>query len=187
MLAVHNGHIGLLDYYDNDSQSRKIIVMQYQDLYIHGFLEEGKETLYQISEKGKAFVEKVKPLLDQAEEAKLDEAALMKLCQDYLELFPKIKLPSQKYARVSIVEIEKKFRAWMKAYKPMFKKEGIKLTNELILKATKQYVTRYAKDSYRFMVTSSYFIQKNEKSALADEILAIGQGLDKEKTNVVTM
>jgi hypothetical protein len=187
MIAAYSGHIGLLDYYDQDSQSKKVIIMEYQDLHIHGFLEEGKETLYQISAKGKEFVEKIKPLLDQAEDAKLDEAALIKLCQDYLELFPKIKLPSQKYARVSIVEIEKKFRAWMKAYKPMFKKEGIKLTNELILKATKQYVTRYSKDNYRFMVTSSYFIQKNEKSALADEILAIGQGLDKEKTNIVTM
>lgn len=187
MLAVYNDHTKLLDYYDKDSTDKKTLILDYQSLHIHGFLEEGKNVLYQITQKGKDFVERIKPLLEKAEDIKEDDKALDQLCQDYLLLFPKIKLPSGKYARVSVVEIEKKFKAWFKIYRPMFKKEGIKLTNELILQATKQYIARYANDSYRFMVTSSYFIQKNEKSALADELLAIGQGLTKEKTNVVAM
>jgi hypothetical protein len=38
------------------------------------------------------------------------------------------------------------------------------------------------------MVTSSYFIQKNEKSALADEIQAMRDGLNAApKSNIVTM
>lgn len=188
MLGMYNEYIGLLDYYDNDSQNKRILVLDYQDLQIHGYLEEGENTLFRITEKGKAFVEKIKPLLEQEETEKENTEAFKKLCQDYLLLFPKIKLPSGKYARVSVVEIEKKLRTFVKTYKPSFKKEGIILTDELILKATTAYVTRYVKDGYRFMVTSSYFIQKNEKSALADEILAMGQGLDaKPKTNIVTM
>ena len=77
-------------------------------------------------------------------------------------------------------EIEKKLKTFKRTYKPYFKKHfGAPLTNEDILAATKNYVKRYAKSGYQFMVTSSYFIQKNEKSALADELIVIRQGLTK--------
>lgn len=187
LLSLYEDFIGLLDYYDKDSQDKKIILLEYQDLEIHGFLKEGTNTLYELTEKGKLFVEDIKPLINSIEVVKENNKSVGKLSEEFLLCFPKIKLPSGKYARVSIVEIEKKFAAWFKLYKPMFKSQGIIITNEIILKATKQYIARYEKDNYRFMVTSSYFIQKNEKSALADEILAIEQGLVREKSNIVAM
>jgi hypothetical protein len=189
LLAMHDDYISLLDIYDKNSTRTRVMLMDYQTLVLHGFIRDSDSVkLYDLTEKGKSFLEKVLPLMEVAEEEKITEAAIKQLCQDYLMLFPKIKLPSGKYARVSSVEIEKKMKAWLRTYGPMFKKEGLKITGEHILTATKNYITRYAKDGYKFMVTSSYFIQKNEKSALADEILAIKDGLDaKPKTNIVTM
>lgn len=166
----------LLDIYDNKTSDDEVIIFDYEDLIIHGFLEDCEEAvLFKISNKGKEFVEKIHDLTGNEEPSQ--EQNIKKLCQDYLELWPKVKLPSQKYARVSILEIEKKMKTWLKVNKPMFKKEyEIKITDQDILDVTKNYIDRYAKNGYKFMVTSSYFIQKNEKSVLSDELIAIKQG-----------
>lgn len=191
LLAMQENANPLLDLYDKNNTNKKVMIFDYQDLLIHGLIESSDSNkLYQLSERGKEVVELIKPLFQVDAETKESEARLKQLCQDYLLVFPKIKLPSGKYARVSSVEIEKKLKAWMRTYRPMFKKEhNLKITEEIILNATKAYVTRYAKDNYRFMVTSSYFIQKNEKSALADEILALKQGIVEEtpKTNITVV
>jgi hypothetical protein len=180
LLAVYEDKFPLLDTFDIDN-TMKTSLLCYADLQAHGFLEfaEGK-MMYKISDKGKALVEKIKPLFEGEEQEKDDEEAFRTFCKEYLEIFPKMRLPSNKYARVSIVEIEKKMRGFLKVYRQSFKKDyGFKLTYTDILDATKSYVSRYAKMGYQFMVTSSYFIQKNEKSALADEIIAMKQGTSK--------
>ncbi len=189
MLALYNDYIELLDIYDNESTSKKVLIMEYQDLQIHGFIQSCKENkMFEITEKGKAFVEEIKPLLEPTEEETENAAKLRELCEKYLLIFPKIKLPSNKYARVNVLEIEKKMKTWLRTYRPFFKKNyKFKLTHEDILNATSAYVGRYVKTGYLYMATSSYFIQKDEKSALADEILAMKQGLNQTKTNIVTM
>lgn len=189
LLAMYDNNTFLLDLYDDNNADQEVMIMQYQPLYIHGFIEdsEGAE-LYQLSTKGKEFVENVKPLLEIEEEEQTKAQNFKKLCKDYLEIFPKIKLPSGKYARTNIVEIEKKMKTFLSVYKKRFKADyGTELTDAEILQATKAYVDRFAKDGYKFMVTSSYFIQKNEKSALADELYAGRDGLNKIKTNITTM
>lgn len=188
MLAMYDENIALLDLYDDENTNKEVLILQYQDLYIHGFIEEDDgHSLYRITDKGRLFIESIRPLFKNQEREE-KEGNLKDLCKKYLELFPKIKLPSGKYARSNIVEIEKKMKTFLNTYKSSFKKEyGFILTDEDILIATKGYIARYAKDNYRFMVTSSYFIQKNEKSALADEIGAIKIGIDKAKTNITTM
>ena len=185
---MYDDEVSLLDIYDNDNSDKEVLIMQYQPLYIHGFIEDSEGAqLFQLSNKGKEFVETVRPLME-FEEAKDDNKNFKKLCKDYLEIFPKIKLPSGKYARTNIVEIEKKLKNFLKVHKTRFKREyGIDLSDEIILKATKLYVERFAKDNYKFMVTSSYFIQKNEESRLADEIAALMDGLNKVKTNVTVL
>jgi len=184
LIALHQNKIDLLDLYDNNGTRSQVLIYEYQNLHMHGFLDQSSDTLmYGISEKGIELVEELMAGFECQEEQEpvIDTS---KLSFEYLELFPKIKLPSQKYARSSAVEIEKKLKTFIRNYRSVFKKHyKIKLTNELILAATRNYVDRYAKDGYKFMVTSSYFIQKNEKSALADEILAISQGLDKKAIN----
>lgn len=185
MLAMDENKIPLLDKYDNNNEKKKVLILEYQDLQIHGFLAaSGPEStvMFDITDKGREFVCLIKGYFDDQEEEKESAAELRKLAADYLEVFPKIKLPSGKYARVASPEIEKKLSTFKKKYKPYFKKSfDTQLTNEEILQATKNYVNRYAKTGYLYMVTSSYFIQKNEKSALADELIAIRQGLTQVK------
>ena len=185
LLAMYDDAIGLLDVYDDNFGSRKILVEDYQHLHIHGFLKipsAGAGPVYQLDEQGKTFVEQIRVLFEIPEEERQVEANLKKLATDYLELWPRIKFPSGVYARVSSVEIEKKLKAFLRVYTAPFKRDyQIKLTPELILEATKSYVTRFAKKNYEYAVNSSYFIQKKEKSTLADEILAIKQGTVKNE------
>ena len=184
LLALYDEAIGLLDVFDEDLGNQKVLISDYQHLHIHGFITipaEGAGPLYQLDEKGKVFVEQVRVLFDVPDEEKQTDAEIKKLAGDYLELWPKMKLPSGVYARVSIVEIEKKMKAFFRVYKGPLKKEyDIKLTTEDVLAATKGYIARYAKANYNYMINSSYFIQKKEKSSLADEIIAAKQGTIKQ-------
>lgn len=189
MLAMYEEHIGLLDVYDKKGTNRPVLILEYQDLQLHGFLQESNSNvMFELTKRGKEFVEKVKPLMQPDEKEMENAGKLRDLCERYLLIFPKVKLPSNKYARTNIIEVEKKMKSWIRDYKAVLKAQyGIILTDEVILTATKSYVERYAKQAYKFMATSSYFIRKDERSALADEIIANKQGLTQTKSNVVTM
>lgn len=71
--------------------------------------------------------------------------------QKYVEIFPRMKLPSGKQARVHITNLETGFRWFFEKYSYSW---------EVILKATNNYVTEYEKRSYEHMRTSQYFIRK---------------------------
>jgi len=188
LIAMYKDFMGLLDIYDGDNTKKKILVEDYQALQVHGFLKKNgpkDKYLYSITELG---VQAISGLLDIFEEVpdqeetseKKTDKANWKLAKDYLELWPKIKLPSGVYARASIVDIEKRLRAFLKAYSgPMKKTYDIEITDELILKATKFYIDTYAKKGYMYMANSLYFISKEGRSLLSDEIVSIHSGLDK--------
>lgn len=82
----------------------------------------------------------------------------------YRELFPKGKIPSGKYARVSNSELEKKFLWFFKKYPD--------LTWEIVLKVTKDYVEQYESNNYMYMRTSSFFISKEENNRTVTSDLA---------------
>lgn len=180
LFALDRDRIDLLDKYDENNEKRKVLLLEYQHLEVRGYVSQSdseSNVLYDITKKGQDLVQICSLHFEEPEE-KESPSDLKKLAEEYLEIFPKIKLPSGKYARVALPEIEKKLKIFKRTYKPSFKKYyGFVLTDEDILQATRAYVKRYAATRYQFMVTSSYFIQKNEKSALADEILAMKQGL----------
>jgi len=181
LLALNGQYIGLLDRYDDENKRTEVLMYQYQYMYMHGFIEpsDGDET-YKITQKGKDFLKEIEP--------KKEEFDFKGFCKAYVDLFPKMKLPSGKYARSGIAEIEKKMAAFLKKNIPAFKKTyGFDVTSKDILQATKAYIARYEKKGYQFMVTSSYFIQKNEVSALADELLAMKEGVNKANTNFKSM
>lgn len=190
LVAMYHEKYALLDLYDEHSTKRPIIVLEYQRLLIHGFLQQPADDstlIYELSEKGKAFVEVVSPYFELEEDEKEAEAKIKELTTSYLLLFPKIKLPSGVYGRVASTEIEKKLKAFYKTYRPVFKKDyGFKLTEEDILQATKAYVSRFEKTGYLYMANSSYFLQKKEKSALADEIIAMKNGLTESSVDKYT-
>jgi hypothetical protein len=181
LLALYDEAVGLLDTYDGDNTSTKVLVEQYQPLHIHGFIKyTGSESsrVYELDDPGKALVESIRVLFDEPDGEKQVNAIVKELSSKYLALWPSMRLPSGVTSRVSIVEIEKRLRSFINTYRAPLKREyGIKLTSDLILQATKGYVERYAAQQYMYMVNSAYFIQKKEKSSLADEIIALQQGI----------
>lgn len=84
----------------------------------------------------------------------------------YRELFPAARLPSGELARQSVQELKDKFIWFFKTY-PEY-------NWVLVIDAAYYYIFTKAKDDYKYMATSSYFIQKTDvksksvKSLLAD-------------------
>lgn len=83
--------------------------------------------------------------------------------EKYIELFPKIKLPSGKYARSHRTNIEASFKWFFKTYSYDW---------ETILKATEYYVKEYETKNYMYMKTSQYFICKTNIDKSKDSELA---------------
>ena len=82
---------------------------------------------------------------------------------DYLNLFPKGKLPSGKPARVNKRNIEEAFGWFFKNYEYEW---------TTVLKATAYYVDTYEKDNYKYMRNSQYFIRKQNTDKTWDSELA---------------
>lgn len=74
----------------------------------------------------------------------------------YRELWPKGNLPSGKPARLSVPDLRKKFTDFFKIHDYEW---------ETIIKATKEYIRQ--KEHSQYMMTSGYFIMKNDLSELA--------------------
>lgn len=71
--------------------------------------------------------------------------------EEYLEIFPKFKLPSGKYARSDKKNLENNFRWFF---------ENHSYDWDTVIDATKLYVDEYERQGYKFMRTSQYFIRK---------------------------
>lgn len=81
----------------------------------------------------------------------------------YLEIFPKFKLPSGKYARSNKRTIENNFRWFFENYDYEW---------DTILQATVKYVTEYELNNFKYMRTSQYFIRKQNTDKTYDSELA---------------
>lgn len=81
----------------------------------------------------------------------------------YLELFPKGKLPSGKSARVNRRDIEKAFKWFFQNYEYSW---------DTILKATAYYVDSFEKQKFMYMRNSQYFIGKTNPDKTKDSDLA---------------
>ena len=75
----------------------------------------------------------------------------MKNIEEYLEIFPKFKLPSGKYARSDKKNLENNFRWFF---------ENHQYDWNTVLQATTMYVNEYQSQNYKYMRTSQYFIRK---------------------------
>ena len=81
----------------------------------------------------------------------------------YLDLFPKFKLPSGKYARSDKKNLEGNFRWFF---------ENHSYDWELVFNATRLYLDEYERKGYKFMRTSQYFIRKQTGDKTNDSELA---------------
>jgi len=71
--------------------------------------------------------------------------------EEYLEIFPKFKLPSGKYARSDKKNLENNFRWFF---------ENHSYDWDTVINATKMYVDDYERQGYKYMRTSQYFVRK---------------------------
>lgn len=81
----------------------------------------------------------------------------------YLDLFPKGKLPSGKLARSDRKNIKSNFEWFFKNYE---------YTWDVVIRATALYVDEYEKKNYLYMKTSQYFISKMNPDRTRDSELA---------------
>lgn len=100
----------------------------------------------------------------------------VKHIEQYREIFPAKRLPSGKPARQNIKALSTAFRWFFTSYGH---------TWEDIIRATKMYVNEYRDKDYKYMVTSQYFVCKQDKnkvksSPLADYCDLIKEGIDTE-------
>jgi hypothetical protein len=81
----------------------------------------------------------------------------------YLNLFPKIKLPSGKHARINKKVITEAFNWFFKNYDYDW---------SIVLQATGAYVDEYESKNYLYMRNSQYFIRKQNSDKTWDSELA---------------
>jgi len=82
---------------------------------------------------------------------------------EYLEIFPKFKLPSGKYARSNKKNLENNFRWFFKTYS---------FSWDTVIQATVRYVDEYERVNFKYMKTSQYFIRKQNLDRESDSELA---------------
>jgi hypothetical protein len=87
----------------------------------------------------------------------------MEKIDDYLDIFPKFKLPSGKYARSNKKNLENNFRWFF---------ENHDYDWNTILRATEKYVNEFEINGYKYMRTSQYFIRKQGADKMFDSELA---------------
>lgn len=87
----------------------------------------------------------------------------MEKIEDYLDIFPKFKLPSGKYARSNKKNLENNFRWFFENYDYDW---------NTVLSATEKYVNEFEVNGYKFMRTSQYFIRKQGADKMFDSELA---------------
>ncbi len=123
-------------------------------LEFNGYMKDRKLTV-KGEELVKDFISKYK--LDDTgkikRKASFSEQDFLKVTE-YRELFPKGTLPSGQPARAPSKELEKKFLWFFLNYNYDW---------DTILKATKKYISDYESAGYKYMKTSSYFINKTDK------------------------
>lgn len=84
----------------------------------------------------------------------LGEDFLLKI-DEYLDIFPKFKLPSNKYARSDKKNLETNFRWFFETHNYSW---------DTVLEATRLYVNEFERQGYKYMRTSQYFIRKQNSA-----------------------
>jgi hypothetical protein len=154
--------------------------LEIPDLITEGFLLKD-ESKYILTDKAKRLITKLDNYFIKAK--KKTNIQLMgkdysQKIEEYRSIFPAGKLPSGKPARQNVKALGESFRWFFETYDHDW---------EAIIKATKMYVNQYRDADYLYMMTSQYFVAKQDKhkvkhSTLADYCDMIKDGV-KTKTH----
>lgn len=143
-----------------------------------GFIVVGHDAV-QITEKGDEIINSLESYISKVKKNTHVDVMGKDFAQkieEYRVLFPAMKLPSGKPARQNVKALTESFKWFFETYD---------FTWDQILQATKMYVREYEEKDYLYMVTSQYFISKQDKnkvkqSALADYCDMIADGVKEE-------
>jgi hypothetical protein len=117
---------------------------------------------YAITSQGKLVLEKIQSIFQESI-IEVKPVVLDDFIAQYLELFPKGKLPSGKSSRVNRRDIERAFKWFFQNYDYSW---------DTILKATAYYVDSFEKQKFMYMRNSQYFIGKTNPDKTKDSDLA---------------
>ena len=130
-----------------------------------GMLEKENDQ-YKMTAEGKAFCAKLDNYFIKAKK-KTDIQLMGKDFSEnintYREIFPAKKLPSGTPARNNVKALGESFRWFFETYDHDW---------EAIIKATKMYVNQYRDTDYLYMMTSQYFVAKQDKHKVKHSTLA---------------
>lgn len=161
---------------------KKLSLFQYNLLYIisskdpsklsqeqRNFLKSKLPEIYlndnsSISEKGLRLIKEVDNLFKPQKQLKANELLgedYQEKIQEFIEIFPSGKLPSNKYARGNKKNIEENLKWFFQEFE---------FDWELILDAADLYVSEYAAKDYKYMRTCQYFIKKLKDGTVESEL-----------------
>ena len=124
------------------------ISLEMRGLKLLGYLDKQGS----ITPAGEMLLESVNGL-STSKEKKTESKVSLGFVEQYIELWPAIKLPTGKYARTDKKNLEGAFKWFFTNYH---------YSCETVLKATEMYVEEYRRNNYKFMRTSQYFIKKSD-------------------------
>jgi hypothetical protein len=139
--------------------------LEIPDLITEGFLLKD-ESKYILTNKAKRLITKLDNYFVKAK--KKTNIQLMgkdysQKIEEYRNIFPAGKLPSGKPARQNVKALGESFRWFFETYDHDW---------EAIIKATKMYVNQYRDADYLYMMTSQYFVAKQDKHKVKHSTLA---------------
>ena len=129
-------------------------------------LVEGEEGSFSITTQGKMILRKYDNYFVKAKKKtniQLMGKDFLDKINEYRNIFPAGKLPSGKPARVNVRSLETNFRWFFEEYSHDW---------DTIIKATKMYVNQYEENDFNYMMTSQYFIAKQDKHKVKTSTLA---------------
>lgn len=111
----------------------------------------------QITDKSIIFIEEINGFFKKSKKKSsqiIMGTDFLKNIEQYNLIFPNIKLPSGKYARSNVKNLENAFTWFF---------DNHDYDWDTILTATKKYIREYSDNQYNYMRTSQYFIRKQEE------------------------
>ena len=129
-------------------------------------LVEGEEGSFSITTQGKMILRKYDNYFVKAKKKtniQLMGKDFLDKINEYRSIFPAGKLPSGKPARVNVRSLETNFRWFFEEYSHDW---------DTVIKATKMYVNQYEENDFNYMMTSQYFIAKQDKHKVKTSTLA---------------
>lgn len=150
--GLENSEIELLDNYDDFNTSKRAAI-SYQSLFRKGFIEkdkEGSRLFFRLTEKGKEFLNELEP-------NKKSVPVISDWIENWLELFPEKN--STGVLRSAVADVIPRMSSFIRKYKH---------NKEVIIAATKAYLSEESAKNYKYTKRAMYFINKlGEGSLLA--------------------